>query len=92
VDNYPFHLPMACIMRLPCALGKNIPQCGATQACGAQACLAHSVDPGCTPLRYRPPRHRKQKRASADHALCPRCRRSDPRAVHRLPPLVLWGW
>jgi hypothetical protein len=75
---------MPCSMRLPCALGKNMPKCGATQACGAQACLAHGVDPDCTPLRCRPPRHRKPKSASADHALYPRCRRSNPRAVHHL--------
>jgi hypothetical protein len=92
VDKCPFHLPMPCSMRLPCALGKNMPQFGATQACGAQARLAHGVDPGCTPLRCRPPRHRKQK-------VRPQTMRSALGADEAIlglstacPPLVLWGW
>jgi hypothetical protein len=97
VDNCPLHLPMPCSMRLSCALGKNMPQCGATQACGAQACLAHGVDPGCPPLRCRPPRHRKQKKQLLESlrqkSLLPRLRNERvTRLLGRLFRLVFRGF
>jgi 2-keto-3-deoxy-L-rhamnonate aldolase RhmA len=52
----------------------------------AAACKHHGVVPGMyfIPPDMDPNWHRQQQRASADHALCPRYSRSDPRAVHRL--------